>query len=113
MSDYYQFKDETGTPIDYYQLVDDNNNLCKEIERLNQKLNQRTKQYENALKRYQDLETKNAQTEYNNKKAIEYINKFDDIKAYYEYVDEDGYNEYNFDEDFKKYMLEILEGDNK
>ena len=35
MSDYYQFRDETGTPIDYYQLVDDNNELCKEIKRLN------------------------------------------------------------------------------
>ena len=35
MSDYYQFRDGTGTPIDYYQLVNDNNELCKEIERLN------------------------------------------------------------------------------
>lgn len=35
MSDYYQFRDETGTPIDYYQLVNDNNELCKEIARLN------------------------------------------------------------------------------
>ena len=35
MSDYYQFRDETGTPIDYYQLVDDNNELYKEIKRLN------------------------------------------------------------------------------
>ena len=44
-----------------------------EIERLNKELEQRTKQYENALKRYQDLENQNAQTEYSNKKAIEYI----------------------------------------
>lgn len=35
MSNYYQFRDETGTPIDYYQLVEDNNDLCEEIERLN------------------------------------------------------------------------------
>lgn len=35
MSDYYQFRDETGNPIDYYQLVNDNNELCEEIERLN------------------------------------------------------------------------------
>jgi len=39
MSDYYQFRDETGTPIDYYQLVNDNNELCKEIERLNNIIN--------------------------------------------------------------------------
>ena len=40
MSDYYQFRDETGTPIDYYQLVNDNNELCKEIERLNNIINE-------------------------------------------------------------------------
>lgn len=41
--------------------------------------------------------------------AIEYINKFEDIKAYYSY-EEDGYEEYNYDEDFKIDLLEILEG---
>lgn len=41
-------------------------------------------------------------------KAIEYINKYESIKAYYEYIDEDGYDEYNYDEDFKKELLEIL-----
>ena len=45
-------------------------------------------------------------------KAIKYINKFDDISAYYEYIDEDGYNEY-FAEDFKKDMLDILKGVDK
>ena len=40
MSDYYQFRDETGTPIDYYQLVNDNNELCKEINRLNNIINE-------------------------------------------------------------------------
>ena len=45
-------------------------------------------------------------------KAIEYINKFDDISAYYEYIDEDGCNEY-FDVDFKKDMLDILKGVDK
>lgn len=38
MSDYYQFTNETGSPVDYYQLVDDNNCLCEEIERLNNKV---------------------------------------------------------------------------
>ena len=41
-------------------------------------------------------------------KAIECINKYETIKAYYEYIDEDGYDEYNYDEDFKKELLDIL-----
>ena len=41
-------------------------------------------------------------------KAIEYINKYESIKAYYEYIDEDDYYEYNYDEDFKKELLDIL-----
>ena len=41
-------------------------------------------------------------------KAIELINKYESIKAYYEYIDEDGYDEYNYDEDFKKELLDIL-----
>ena len=41
-------------------------------------------------------------------KAIKLINKYESIKAYYEYIDEDGYDEYNYDEDFKKEILDIL-----
>ena len=41
-------------------------------------------------------------------KAIECINKYESIKAYYEYIDEDGYEEYNCDEDFKKELLDLL-----
>ena len=41
-------------------------------------------------------------------KAIECINKYETIKAYYEYIDEEGYDEYNYDEDFKKELLDIL-----
>ena len=41
-------------------------------------------------------------------KAIKYINKCENIKAYYEYIDEDGYDEYNYDEDFKRELLDIL-----
>ena len=44
--------------------------------------------------------------------TIEYINKYESIKAYYEYIDEDKYDEYNNDEDFKKELLHILQGDN-
>lgn len=43
-------------------------------------------------------------------KAREYINKYESIKAYYEYIDEDAYDEYNYDEDFKKELLDILKG---
>ena len=46
-------------------------------------------------------------------KAIEYINKCENIKAYYEYIDEDGYDEYNYDEDFKKELLDILKGSDR
>ena len=41
-------------------------------------------------------------------KEIEYINKYESIRAYYEYIDEDGYEEYNYDKDFKKELLDIL-----
>lgn len=43
-------------------------------------------------------------------KAIKHINKYESIKAFYEYIDEDGYEEYNCDEDFKKESLDILKG---
>ena len=45
------------------------------------------------------------------KNAIEYINKYENIKAYYEYIDEDEYDEYNYDEDFKEELIHILQGD--
>ena len=67
------------------------------------KENQRLKQkYLNAVADYESEKSKNHN-------AIEHINKFEDIKAYYSY-EEDGYEEYNYDEDFKIDLLEILEG---
>ena len=41
-------------------------------------------------------------------RAIKYINKYESIKAYYEYIDEDGYDEYNYEEDLKEELLDIL-----
>ena len=35
-------------------------------------------------------------------KVIEYINKYESIKAYYEYIDEDGYDELEIIEESKK-----------
>lgn len=51
MSDYYQFRDETGTPIDYYQLVNDNGELCKEIESLQKRIDKLIENW-NILKRH-------------------------------------------------------------
>ena len=41
-------------------------------------------------------------------KVIELLNKYESIKAYYEYIDEDGYDEYNYEEDLKEELLDIL-----
>lgn len=57
------------------------------------------------------LQQENKQLKEDKKKAREYIKKYESIKAYYEYVDEDGYDEYNYDEDFKEELLEILGAD--
>lgn len=70
------------------------------------------KQFE-LIKENQNIRLNNVELQQRIDKAIEYINKFDDIRAYYEYIDEDGYDEYNFDEDFKRYMLDIFKGDDK
>ena len=40
--------------------------------------------------------------------AIEHINKYESIRAYYEYIDEDGYEEYNYEKKKKKELLDIL-----
>ena len=42
------------------------------------------------------------------KEAMEYINHYDSIRGYYCYQ-ELGYDEYNYDEDLKKDLLEILD----
>ena len=44
------------------------------------------------------------------KEAIKYINTFEDIKAYFSYV-ECGYEEYNYNDNFKKELLSILRGE--
>ena len=40
-------------------------------------------------------------------KAIEYINQYETIRGYYEY-EECGYDEYNYEEDLKEELLDIL-----
>ena len=58
--------------------------------------------------KYKQLQEENKQLKEVIDNAIEYINKCENIKAYYEYIDEDGYDEYNYEEDFKKELLDIL-----
>ena len=43
------------------------------------------------------------------KEVREYINHYETIRGYYEYQ-ELGYDEYNYDDDLKKELLEILKG---
>ena len=42
------------------------------------------------------------------KEVREYINHYETIRGYYEY-EELGYDEYNYDEDVKQELLEILD----
>ena len=74
---------------------DSNNNLHKTIDKLRVNLYEIQQDKDNLQNRTDN--------------AIEYINKFEDIKAYYSY-EENGYEEYNYDEDFKIDLLEILKG---
>ena len=52
------------------------------------------------LKKYKDLQNRID-------KAIEYIKHYETIRGYYEYV-ENGYDEYNYEEDLKEELLDIL-----
>ena len=70
---------------------------CNDINNI-QKLEYKIKTINNLCKKQKEVIDK----------AIEYINKYESIKAYYEYIDEDGYDEYNYGEDFKKELLDIL-----
>lgn len=45
-------------------------------------------------------------------KAIEYVNRFESINAYYEYQDGE-YWETDYDDDFQKDLLNILKGNDK
>lgn len=57
------------------------------------------------------LEKENKQLKERIDKAIEYINSFECIRAYFEYAGEDGYSEYDYNDNFKKDILEILKGE--
>lgn len=67
--------------------------------------------YNNVLKKNAKLKIENKQLKEKKRKVREYIEKYESIKAYYEYFDEDGYDEYNYDENFKEDLLEIIGAD--
>ena len=45
-------------------------------------------------------------------KAIEYIKHYETIRGYYEY-EENGYDEYNYEDDLKQELLEIIGENNE
>ncbi len=54
-----------------------------------------------------DLKKENARLKDKIEKVIEYVNHYESIKGYYEY-EECGYDEYNYEEDLKEGLLELL-----
>ena len=54
-----------------------------------------------------DLQQENARLKDKIEKVIEYVNHYESIKGYYEY-EECGYDEYNYEEDLKEELLELL-----
>lgn len=59
------------------------------------------------MKRIVELQQENARLKDKIEKVIEYVNHYESIKGYYEY-EECGYDEYNYEEDLKEELLEIL-----
>lgn len=53
------------------------------------------------------LQQENARLKDKIEKVIEYVNHYESIRGYYEY-EECGYDEYNYEEDLKEELLEIL-----
>ena len=54
-----------------------------------------------------NLEQENARLKDKIEKVIEYIKHYETIRGYYEY-EECGYDEYNYEEDLKEELLELL-----
>lgn len=81
--------------FDYKEEIDNLNNLGKQLVEENEQLKDRLQQKENIIK-----------------EVREYINHYETIRGYFEY-EELGYDEYNYDEDLKKELLEILDKENR
>jgi len=91
----------------FFDLDTPPSELLDEMYRLSCKNIRATKKIEELISKNRQLAITNIDLINKNIKAIEYINKFEDIRAYYSYED-NGYEEYNYDEDFKKDLLDIL-----
>ena len=76
------------------------NELLKENQELKQKYLNAVSDYETTMSELQELKTKI-------ENAIEYIKHYETIRGYYEYQ-ECGYDEYNYEEDLKEELLDIL-----
>lgn len=64
--------------------------------------------YSNILNEYiTNLQQENARLKDKIEKVIEYVNHYETIRGYYEY-EECGYDEYNYEEDLKEELLELL-----
>ena len=53
------------------------------------------------------LQQENSRLKDKIEKVVEYVNHYESIKGYYEY-EECGYDEYNYEEDLKEELLELL-----
>ena len=53
------------------------------------------------------LQQENARLKDKIEKIIEYVNHYETIRGYYEY-EECGYDEYNYEEDLKEELLDLL-----
>ena len=106
-----QVVDTNGVPSEVYDYIDCTHRNTELLEE-NQKLKDRDLIIAAELTKLQDENIRLKKDSQKQKevidKAIELINKYENIKAYYEYIDEDDYDEYNYDEDFKKELLDIL-----
>ena len=62
----------------------------------------------NFIKNYiTNLQQENARLKDKIEKVIEYVKHYETIRGYYEY-EECGYDEYNYEEDLKEELLEML-----
>ena len=59
------------------------------------------------MKRIVELQQENARLKDKIEKVIECVNHYETIRGYYEY-EECGYDEYNYEEDLKEELLELL-----
>ena len=90
------------------RLQDESKVLKQEIERLSTDKEQLTSLVNSCQEEIRKLKDQLQQKENIIKEVREYINHYETIRGYFEY-EELGYDEYNYEEDLKKELLEILD----